>query len=86
MTGGLFKRKVMDDLVAWMNSATRKPLVIRGARQVGKTSVVRHFAATHAKRFAELNLERLEHAEIFRRGLSLEETIQTILLECRVSP
>ncbi len=55
-------------------------------RQVGKTSLVRAFAAAHAKRFAELNLERPAQAERFRRGLSLEETIQSILLEFRVPP
>lgn len=59
-------------------------MVIRGARQVGKTSLVRAFATMHSARFAELNLERPAHAALFRRGLSLNETIQSILLECRV--
>ena len=31
------KRLIMDDLMAWKNSKRRKPLVLRGARQVGKT-------------------------------------------------
>ncbi len=86
MTQKLFRRDAEAELISWNDDQGGKPLVIRGARQVGKTSMVRAFAARHAGRFAELNLERPAHAEIFRRGLSLEETVQSILLECRVPP
>lgn len=82
----IFVRDAELELAHWKDANDRKPLVIRGARQVGKTSLVRAFAASRAWRFAELNLERSAHADIFRRGLSLEETVQSILLECRVPP
>ncbi|MCF7838847.1 MAG: AAA family ATPase [Candidatus Marinimicrobia bacterium] len=86
MTIAMFPRNAAADLVQWRDADVRKPLVIRGARQVGKTSLVRAFAAAHYRRFAELNLERSAHADIFRRGLSVGETVQSIVLECRVPP
>ncbi len=86
MTNKTFKRDAEAELVRWRDAKDRKPLVIRGARQVGKTSLVSAFAAAHYRRYAELNLERAAHADIFRRGLSLGETVQSIVLECRVPP
>lgn len=78
-----FKRKALNDLLAWHNSSTRKPLVIRGARQVGKTSLVRSFATKIKCRFMELNLERPSHASIFKSGMSVNEVVDRALLECR---
>ncbi len=42
----------------WLNSPDRKPLVIRGARQVGKTWLVRHFASLADKKLIEINFEK----------------------------
>ena len=36
-------RKKIDDLIKWRNSNTRKPLILRGARQVGKTWLMKEF-------------------------------------------
>ncbi len=83
MTNGLFKRKVLTDLMHWKEDPQRKPLVIRGARQVGKSSVVRLFSRQY-RRYAELNLEKTAHAALFRGGLSVTELIQAIQLECSV--
>jgi len=41
----------------WQIKAHRKPLVLRGARQVGKSSLIRHFAAKNFKSFLEINVE-----------------------------
>ncbi len=38
------EREAMSQLEAWMTSSHRKPLIVRGARQVGKTWLVREFA------------------------------------------
>ena len=47
-------------------SKNRKPLVLRGARQVGKTWLVRDFAHCHGLYLIELNLERFPHlADLF---------------------
>jgi len=52
----MFKRNIIAELDLWQAKADRKPLVLRGARQVGKTTIVNEFA----KRFEQyiyLNLE-----------------------------
>lgn len=45
-------------LKKWLSSTDRRPLVIRGARQVGKTWLVRHFAQIGGRKLIELNFER----------------------------
>lgn len=45
-------------LKEWLNSKSRKPLVIRGARQVGKTWLVRQLAENSNKKLIELNFEK----------------------------
>ena len=52
------KRTLFSFLEAWHDSYQRKPLVIRGARQVGKTWLVRHFAQTQKKNIYEINFEK----------------------------
>jgi predicted AAA+ superfamily ATPase len=52
------KRKYLPFLISWLHSSNRKPLVIRGARQVGKTWLVRYFAKKQNKRLIELNFEK----------------------------
>jgi hypothetical protein len=42
-----FKRSIENHLNRWKLSAARKPLIIRGARQVGKTTLIRDFAKTY---------------------------------------
>jgi predicted AAA+ superfamily ATPase len=52
------KRKYLAFLHEWLSAPDRKPLVIRGARQVGKTWLVRHFAKEQNKQLIELNFEK----------------------------
>lgn len=52
------KRKYFVFLQEWLKAKDRQPLVIRGARQVGKTWLVRHFAQEQNKRSIELNFEK----------------------------
>lgn len=52
------ERFATSELDKWINSGHRKPLVIRGARQVGKTWLVRDLAKRHDLELIELNLER----------------------------
>ena len=55
------KRKYITFLQDWICSDQRKPLVIRGARQVGKTWLVRYFAQQQGKKLIEINLEKTPH-------------------------
>jgi uncharacterized protein len=50
------KREILNTLIDWKKNDSRKPLVIRGARQVGKTSAVRQLGKTFTH-FVELNFE-----------------------------
>ncbi len=52
------KRFVSEFMDEWLVESNRKPLVLRGARQVGKTWLVRDLAARHSLNLIELNLER----------------------------
>lgn len=45
-------------LIHWLNSNTRKPLIIRGARQVGKTWLIRNLAELQGRRLIEFNFEK----------------------------
>lgn len=52
------KRTLFNDMNNWLLSSDRKPLVIRGARQVGKTWLVRHLAEKAGMQLIELNFEK----------------------------
>ena len=59
----MFKRLYINDLINWKNSQNRKPLVLRGARQVGKTTLIKQFS-TEFNQFIHLNLENKQHKNI----------------------
>lgn len=60
------KRTILADIDGWLKKGDRKPLVIRGARQVGKTWVVREFARQSGLELIEINFERRpEYADLF---------------------
>lgn len=76
----LHPRNSLDALRRWSDSKRRRPLVIRGARQVGKTTLVRLFAR-EAGVLLELNLERAAHAALFQRQLRPRDLFAAIRLE-----
>ena len=60
-------RNAIDDLKSWFQAGKRKPLVLKGARQVGKSTLVRLFASEMDLQLIEINLERyLFLDEVFR--------------------
>lgn len=75
----MLSRSIINEMTKWKGAVSRKPLVLRGARQVGKTVAARMFGETY-ERFTELNLERSADASFFKRGLSASEIIQAIKL------
>ncbi len=50
------KRRIDDDLLTWKNAQGRKPVLLRGARQVGKSSTIREFGKSFDS-FVEINFE-----------------------------
>lgn len=71
-----FAEKYLSD---WFKSARRKPLLIRGARQVGKSTLVRNFCRDHDLDLHELNFERLSIKELEKeKNYSIDKIIQEI--------
>jgi uncharacterized protein len=70
-------RKITVDLDRWFRQPDRKPLVIRGARQVGKTWVVRDFAKKLGLQLLELNFER----EAKARNLFVDNDPQRTIMQ-----
>ena len=65
----MLQRKEIQELKAWAERSTHKPVVIRGARQVGKSTLVREFARSERYSLVEVNFERnpeLREAFAFR--------------------
>jgi len=73
----MYQRSIIEKLLQWKNSSGRKPLVLRGARQVGKTSVV-HLFAQHFEQYIYLNLETSEDKEIFSKFSSIHDLLKAI--------
>ena len=61
------QRNIDAQLLSWKEDVMRKPLLIRGARQVGKSSAIRHFGKEF-KYFAEVNFERHKAVKSFFQG------------------
>lgn len=59
----MLKRKIINKLEAWKKTIANKALLIKGARQVGKTTVVRQFAKANYKNFVEINFEQMPVAK-----------------------
>ena len=76
------KRKIDDYLINWKSNDDRKPLIIRGCRQIGKTESIRHFAKTsHYESFIEINfVKESEYKKITADGYSTANIIKNISL------
>lgn len=66
-----FKRHIDSYLNDWKSSVNRKPLLLRGARQVGKSSAIRHLGETF-KYFVEINLERQKNIQTLNPSMADE--------------
>ncbi|MCD4652143.1 MAG: AAA family ATPase [Candidatus Cloacimonetes bacterium] len=73
----MIKRNALAGLSAWRKSANRKPLIIRGARQVGKSTLVEMFAKQF-RQFIYLNLDTIEDRELFAEERPFKQIIDAI--------
>ena len=80
----MYSRLLINQLREWKERKGRKPLVIRGARQVGKSTLVREFGKEFDV-FIEVNLELSDDAEIFRRTDDVEEIWRYLCLQNHVA-
>ena len=75
------ERKFESQLVAWKSNPDRLPLIVKGARQVGKTECIRHFAEGRYVSFVEINFAiQPEFMAITRDGYSAESILRNISL------
>ncbi len=75
----MLKRKFYDTLLDWKQTKKNECLLVKGARQVGKTFIVQKFAADNYKHCIYLNfLEKPKYKEIFDGSLSAEEIFKKI--------
>ena len=75
----MFARDLTEQLRQWRNNPRRKPLVLRGARQVGKTTLVKEFGQEFDS-FISLNLET-DDSELFRRFSNILDLWQYLCLK-----
>ncbi len=79
--GAIMFRSAITSLKDWKISVTRKPLIIRGARQVGKSYLIREFGQNYYQNFIEINLEaRKDLASLFSSS-NPQKIIQGMELE-----
>lgn len=73
----MFYRNIISELSKWANRSGRKPLVLRGARQVGKTTIVNQFAQQF-EQYVYLNLELPADKAPFEEFTSIEVLVQNL--------
>lgn len=76
----MFERNIFKRLREWSQRINRKPLILRGARQVGKTTVIHEFGKEFDD-YLYLNLERADDAAVFEAsGDDIERIMQPFTL------
>lgn len=73
----MFKRKIIEKLESWKQDKKHKPLILRGARQVGKTTVVNEFGKQFDN-YLYFNLERKENARLFELEIPLDDLVNML--------
>ena len=75
------RRKIDTFLIEWKNDKNKLPLIIKGARQIGKTDAIENFAKNNYKNFVEINFAlQPEYKVIFDNGFSVDAIISNISL------
>ena len=73
----MFKRKILSKLEAWKQDERHKPLILRGARQVGKTTVVNEFGSQFDN-YLYFNLEMSESVRLFEMDIPLNDLVNML--------
>ena len=75
------RRKIDDFLIEWKGNKDRLPLIVKGARQIGKTDAIENFAKNNYKYFIEINFAlEPEYKTIFDNGFNVDKIISNISL------
>lgn len=81
--GDAFERNAIAELVRWKNSAERKPMVLKGARQVGKTWLMKEFGENYYDSFVYFNFDEEEELKsIFKANKNPHRIIELLSMIC----
>ena len=76
------KRTVFNSLVKWKNKPNRKPLILQGARQVGKTWLMQEFGKQEYKKTAYINFDKNENMKnLFSQDMDVKRLLRGLALE-----
>ena len=77
----LLRRKIDSYLLAWKSNPNRKPLIVKGARQIGKTRSIEWFARQNYKNVISINfVEQSKYRNIFDDGYEVNNILKNISL------
>ena len=75
----LLKRKIDSFLLNWKNDPNKKPLIVKGARQIGKTRSIEWFAHKNYKSVIQINfVEQPKYKSIFDDGFEVDRILKNI--------
>lgn len=75
------ERFILQDLLKWKESKYRKPLILKGVRQVGKTWALKEFGKRHYKNTAYFNFdEHEEYKQFFEKTKDVERILQNLMM------
>ncbi len=80
-----FTRQIEKNLNEWKKSVSRKPLILRGARQVGKTTLIKEFAQSYPQQII-LNLEKVADRQFFEDFDNVKNIMEALFLSFNISP
>ena len=78
-------RHIFRELLKWKSSSERKPLILRGARQVGKTTLIHQFAKSYKNRVL-LNLEIAEDRRFFTDFENVHTIVEALFISHNITP
>jgi predicted AAA+ superfamily ATPase len=75
----VFRRDILQELKKWAEKPNRKPLVLRGARQVGKTTAI-GMLSKDFEQYIYLNLEKTSDREIFEKEYPFSDLLTSLFI------
>ena len=78
-------RKIMENLIQWKNDIDRKPLILNGARQVGKTWILKEFGKKYYKNVAYINMDKNPRMKSLFYDFDTDRLLQGFKAETGVS-
>ncbi|MBQ2762248.1 MAG: AAA family ATPase, partial [Candidatus Methanomethylophilaceae archaeon] len=72
------RRDIMSKLLEWKNNPEKKPLIIRGVRQCGKTYIMKEFGKDNYSDMAYFNFEQDDISKYFEQDLVVERLVKTL--------